>query len=55
MSQADALYVYMIRSQLLGPSAVCSTIIIGITVVSSYWYPKQRKFPNIVLVWSWYY
>lgn len=44
----------MIREKILGPTAVFSTIVIGIAVITNYCYSQQRKFPNIVLVWSRY-
>jgi hypothetical protein len=31
-----------------------SAIICGIAIITSYIFPQQRKFPNVVLVWTWY-
>lgn len=54
MAQDDAMYVYNIFSHIMGPSALFATIVTGVAVISNYWYPQQRKFPNIVLIWSRY-
>lgn len=47
------LYAYWFLTEVMGPTAIFATIVNAFAVVSNYWYPQQRKFPNIVLVWSW--
>jgi hypothetical protein len=32
---------------------ILATITCGTAIISNYAFPKQRKFPNVVLVWSW--
>eukprot|EP00026_Physarum_polycephalum_P015114 Phypoly_transcript_15727.p2 GENE.Phypoly_transcript_15727~~Phypoly_transcript_15727.p2 ORF type:complete len:119 (+),score=6.58 Phypoly_transcript_15727:92-448(+) len=39
-------------SAVTGPLSLFSAIICGIAVITSYIFPQQRKFPNIVLVWT---
>jgi hypothetical protein len=41
-------------STFAGPLCLVTAFICGIAVVSCYIFPKQRKFPNVVLVWTWY-
>ena len=43
-----------VYSHVLGPTSVVASIICGLAVISNYCFPKQRKFPNVVLVWTWY-
>lgn len=50
----DAQKAFEFYSTFLGPTSLFSAIVCGIAVISNYWFPKQRKFPNIVLVWTWY-
>lgn len=41
-------------SHITGPLALFGCVICGTAVISYYIFPKQRKFPNTVLVWSRY-
>eukprot|EP00026_Physarum_polycephalum_P012218 Phypoly_transcript_12503.p1 GENE.Phypoly_transcript_12503~~Phypoly_transcript_12503.p1 ORF type:complete len:328 (+),score=11.67 Phypoly_transcript_12503:70-984(+) len=34
------------------PFCLFSTIICGVAIITSYVFPQQRKFPNVVLVWA---
>ena len=43
------LYIYY-----SGPFGLFSAIICGLAIITSYIYPSLRKFPNVVLVWTWY-
>eukprot|EP00026_Physarum_polycephalum_P010354 Phypoly_transcript_10515.p1 GENE.Phypoly_transcript_10515~~Phypoly_transcript_10515.p1 ORF type:complete len:314 (+),score=-5.53 Phypoly_transcript_10515:26-943(+) len=43
---------YTLFTNVLGPLSLASTIICGLATVTSYIYPQQRKFPNVVLVWT---
>lgn len=36
-----------------GSMALFSSFICGIAILLSYATPKQRKFPNVVLIWIW--
>eukprot|EP00026_Physarum_polycephalum_P012040 Phypoly_transcript_12306.p1 GENE.Phypoly_transcript_12306~~Phypoly_transcript_12306.p1 ORF type:complete len:319 (+),score=20.96 Phypoly_transcript_12306:65-958(+) len=36
----------------MGPLSLFSTIVCGIATITSYIYAQQRKFPNVVLVWT---
>jgi hypothetical protein len=45
---------YNLYSNVTGPLSIFSAIICGIATITSYVYPAQRKFPNVVLVWTWY-
>ena len=50
----DAMEASKVYSHVLGPTSVVASIICGLAVISNYCFPKQRKFPNVVLVWTWY-
>jgi hypothetical protein len=45
---------YLLYTYVSGPVSLFSAFICGIAVITSYIYPQQRKFPNVVLLWTWY-
>lgn len=50
----DENSIFSIFDKVCGPVSVYGSIICGIAVIAYYIFPKQRKFPNTVLVWTWY-
>lgn len=48
----NQVYDYLARTE--GVCSVISTVICGIAIITSYIFPLQRRFPGIVLVWTWY-
>eukprot|EP00026_Physarum_polycephalum_P004331 Phypoly_transcript_04349.p1 GENE.Phypoly_transcript_04349~~Phypoly_transcript_04349.p1 ORF type:complete len:336 (+),score=29.77 Phypoly_transcript_04349:1171-2178(+) len=48
----DADERYRLYTTYSGPLGLISVIFCGLAVITSYIYPQQRRFPNIVLVWT---
>eukprot|EP00026_Physarum_polycephalum_P010069 Phypoly_transcript_10217.p1 GENE.Phypoly_transcript_10217~~Phypoly_transcript_10217.p1 ORF type:complete len:254 (+),score=13.40 Phypoly_transcript_10217:35-796(+) len=44
--------VMEVEFAITGPMCVFSAVICGTAIITSYIFPQQRKFPNVVLVWS---
>eukprot|EP00026_Physarum_polycephalum_P011617 Phypoly_transcript_11853.p1 GENE.Phypoly_transcript_11853~~Phypoly_transcript_11853.p1 ORF type:complete len:307 (+),score=3.92 Phypoly_transcript_11853:216-1136(+) len=43
---------YILFTDVLGPLGLLSTIVCGFAAITSYIYPQQRRFPNVVLLWT---
>ena len=50
----DDQETYDFFENVTAPLGLFSAIVCGFATITSYMYPQQRKFPNVVLVWTWY-
>eukprot|EP00026_Physarum_polycephalum_P012959 Phypoly_transcript_13312.p1 GENE.Phypoly_transcript_13312~~Phypoly_transcript_13312.p1 ORF type:complete len:312 (-),score=8.39 Phypoly_transcript_13312:28-963(-) len=41
-----------VEYQITGPMCCFSAVICGFAIITSYIFPQQRKFPNVVLIWA---